>query len=91
MKRVIHLFVAAMAVMAMASCNEKKTLEALGGEWDVVAIGEMAVPDSVGAFMGFDLAEKERRAWRLSSLLGYVCVRCYAITSTSLPRSGTSW
>ena len=58
MKRVIHLFVAAMAVMAMASCNEKKTLEALGGEWDVVAIGEMAVPDSIGAFMGFDLAEK---------------------------------
>lgn len=58
MKKVFNLFVAVMAVFVMASCNEKKSLEALNGEWNVVAIGEMAVPDSVDAFMGFNVAEQ---------------------------------
>ena len=42
----------------MVSCAEKKTFEAINGEWNVVTIGEMAVPDSVDAFMGFNVAEK---------------------------------
>lgn len=58
MKKVFNLFVAAMAVMVMASCGEKKQgLEVLAGEWDVVSVGDLVVPDSVGAFLGFDLAE----------------------------------
>lgn len=57
MKKVTSLLVAVMAVFVMASCNEKKTFDALNGEWSVVAIGEMAVPDSVDAFMGFNIAE----------------------------------
>ena len=32
--------------------------ETLNGEWSVTTIGEMAVPDSVDAFMGFNLEEK---------------------------------
>lgn len=58
MKNVIKLFVAAMAVMVMASCGEKKqSLDLLAGEWNVVSVGELVVPDSVGAFLGFDLTE----------------------------------
>ena len=58
MKKVFNLLVAVMAVFVMVSCNEKKSLEALNGEWSVVTIGEMAVPDSVDAFMGFNVAEQ---------------------------------
>ena len=58
MKKVFNLFMAVMAMCVMAGCNEKKTLDALNGEWSVVAIGEMAVPDSIGAFMGFNVAEQ---------------------------------
>ena len=47
-----------MALFVMVSCAEKKSFEALNGEWNVVAIGEMAVPDSVDAFMGFNVAEQ---------------------------------
>ncbi len=56
MRKVCNLLVAAMAMFVMGSCHEKKSFDSLGGEWDVVSIGEMAVPDSVGAFMGFDIA-----------------------------------
>lgn len=42
----------------MASCAQKKTFEALNGEWNVVAIGDMLVPDSVDAFLGFNVAEQ---------------------------------
>ena len=58
MKKVFGLFVLAMALFVMVSCAEKKSFEALNGEWNVVAIGEMAVPDSVDAFMGFNVAEQ---------------------------------
>lgn len=58
MRKVLNLFVAAMAMFVMGSCREKKSFDSLGGEWDVIAIGEMAVPDSVDAFMGFDIAEQ---------------------------------
>ena len=47
-----------MALFVMVSCAEKKSFEDLNGEWNVVAIGEMAVPDSVDAFMGFNVAEQ---------------------------------
>ena len=58
MKKVTNLLVAVMAVLVMASCAEKKSMESLNGEWNVIAIGEMAVPDSVGAFIGFNVAEQ---------------------------------
>ena len=58
MKKVMNLLAVVMAVIAMASCVEKKSLEVLGGEWNVVSVGELMVPDSVGAFIGFDLAEQ---------------------------------
>ena len=47
-----------MAAFVMVSCAEKKTFEVLNGEWNVVTIGEMAVPDSVDAFLGFNVAEQ---------------------------------
>ena len=57
MKKISYLLVLIVAVFAMTGCNEKKTFEALGGEWNVIAVGDMEVPDSVGAFIGFDLTE----------------------------------
>ena len=53
-----NLILAVVAMIVMAACNEKKTMDVLSGEWNVVAIGEMAVPDEAGAFMGFDMNEK---------------------------------
>lgn len=58
MKRVMNLFVALMAVVVMVSCADKKSTKALGGEWNVVSVGDLVVPDSVDAFMGFDIAEQ---------------------------------
>lgn len=58
MKKVFSLLVVVMAVLVMASCNEEKSLNVLNGEWNVVAIGEMVVPDSVDVFMGFNIAEQ---------------------------------
>ena len=52
-----NLILAVMTLMVMAACHGKKAMDVLGGEWDVVAIGEMAVPEAVGAFMGFDMNE----------------------------------
>lgn len=70
MKKVMNLFVVVMAVVAMASCAEKKSLEVLGGEWNVVSVGELVVPDSVDAFIGFDLAEQ----------IVYGCTGCNQLT-----------
>lgn len=70
MKKVMKLFVVVMAVVAMASCAEKKSLEVLGGEWNVVSVGELVVPDSVDAFIGFDLAEQ----------IVYGCTGCNQLT-----------
>ena len=58
MKRMTNLFVALMAAFVMVSCAEKKTFEALNGEWNVVSIGTFAVPDSVDAFVGFNVPEQ---------------------------------
>ena len=70
MKKVMNLFVVVMAVVAMASCAEKKSLEVLGGEWNVVSVGELVVPDSVDAFIGFDLVEQ----------IVYGCTGCNQLT-----------
>ena len=70
MKKVINLFVALMAVVVMASCADKKGFDVLGGEWSVVTIGELSVPDSVDAFLGFDIAEQ----------LVYGCTGCNQVT-----------
>ena len=70
MKKVINLFVALMAVVVMASCADKKGFDVLSGEWNVVTIGELSVPDSVDAFIGFDIAEQ----------LVYGCTGCNQVT-----------
>ena len=70
MKKVMNLLAVVMAVVAMASCTEKKSLEVLGGEWNVVSVGELVVPDSVDAFIGFDLAEQ----------IVYGCTGCNQLT-----------
>lgn len=70
MKSVSKLFVALMAAFVMASCADKKGFDALNGEWDVVSVGEMSVPDSVDAFLGFDVAEQ----------LVYGCTGCNQLT-----------
>ena len=41
-----NLILAVMAALMMVSCAEKKTFEALNGEWKVVTIGDMAVARS---------------------------------------------
>ena len=53
-----NVFMVMMAMLVMAGCRQTKGLDALQGEWNVVSIEAMSVPDSVGAFMGFDVAEK---------------------------------
>lgn len=58
MKKVFSLFVSAMALCVMVSCAEKKTFEVLNGEWNVVSVGDFAVPDSVDAFVGFNVPEQ---------------------------------
>ena len=52
MKKVFGLFVSAMALFAMVSCGEEKNFDAL------VSVGEMVVPDSADAFIGFNVAEQ---------------------------------
>ena len=54
----------------MFSCTGKKSLDVLGGEWNVVSVGELVVPDSVDAFLGFDIAEQ----------LVYGCTGCNQLT-----------
>ena len=58
MKRMSNLFVVLVSALVMVSCAEKKTFEALNGEWNVVTIGDMLVPDSVDAFLGFNVADQ---------------------------------
>lgn len=70
MKRVTNLFVALIAVVVMVSCAGKKSFNALNGEWNVVSVGELVVPDSVDAFLGFDIAEQ----------LVYGCTGCNQLT-----------
>lgn len=56
MKKIWFFLVVAM--LMVAGCNEKKPFEALNGEWKVVSIGEMTIPSSVDAFVGFNTAEQ---------------------------------
>lgn len=58
MKRRTYLFIALMAVCLMTSCIKRKSLETLSGEWNVVSVGELAIPDTVEAFMVFDVSEE---------------------------------
>lgn len=59
MKKFVYLCVALVAALVMASCAEKKSVDVLGGEWRVVSVGEVAVPDSVDAFLGFNIADQQ--------------------------------
>lgn len=59
MKRVLTSVCAALVVaLVVVGCVEKKRTDVLGGEWSVVSIGELVVPDSVGAFLGFEVSEQ---------------------------------
>ena len=58
MKRMLNWCVALVAMFVMVSCVEKNRFEALEGDWSVVSVGELLVPDSVDAFMGFNVAEQ---------------------------------
>lgn len=51
-----NLVLAVMALCMMTACGEKKNFDMLGGEWNVVSVGELVVPDSADAFLGFDIA-----------------------------------
>ena len=53
-----NLILAVMAALMMVSCAEKKSFETLNGEWGVVTIGDLAIADSIDAFIGFDVAEQ---------------------------------
>lgn len=70
MKKVTNLFVALVAALVLASCADKNGFNVLHGEWNVVSIGEMAVPDSADAFIGFDIAEQ----------IVYGCTGCNQLT-----------
>ena len=70
MRKVTNLFIALMAVGVMVSCTRKKAFDMLDGEWSVVSVGEMVVPDSVDAFIGFDIAGQ----------LVYGCTGCNQLT-----------
>lgn len=58
MKRMANLCAVLVAALVMVSCVEKNSFEQLEGEWNVVSVGELVVPDSVDAFMGFNIAEQ---------------------------------
>ena len=47
-----------MALCMMTACGEKKSIDMLGGEWNIVSVGKMAVPESADAFLGFNIAEQ---------------------------------
>lgn len=53
-----NLILAAMTLILMTACNEKKDMNMINGTWTVVAIGEMSVPDSADAFIDFDVEKK---------------------------------
>lgn len=58
MKRMLNLCVALLATYVMVSCTEKRDFGILNGEWNVVSVGELVVPDSADVFMGFNIAEQ---------------------------------
>ena len=58
MKRMLNWCVALVAMFVMVSCAEKNRFDALEGDWSVVSVGELVVPESVDAFMGFNVAEQ---------------------------------
>lgn len=53
-----NLILVMMTLCMMTACGEKKSFDMLGGEWNVVSVGDMIVPDSADAFLGFDIAEQ---------------------------------
>lgn len=58
MKRILNLCIALVAMFTMVSCAGNARFEKLNGEWSVVSVGELLVPETVDAFMGFDVAEQ---------------------------------
>ena len=58
MKRICNLCIAIVAMFVMVSCAVKNSFDKLNGEWNVVSVGEVLVPESVDAFIGFDVAEQ---------------------------------
>ena len=52
-----YVFLAMMAMLVMTGCRSTKSVDALQGEWAVVTIGNWEVPDSVEAYLGFNVGE----------------------------------
>lgn len=81
MKRVLtSLCATLMVAFVIVGCVEKKRTDVLGGEWNVVSVGELAVPDSVGAFLGFEVSEQ----------LVYGFTGCNQLTGSLLPEVDAS-
>ena len=53
-----NLFMAITAILMLASCNKQKTFATLNGEWTIVSIDTMNVPESAEAFLGFNITEQ---------------------------------
>lgn len=68
-----NLFIALIALVVILGCNDKKkSVDVLCGEWNIVSIGTLAVPDSIDAFIGFDVVNQ----------LIYGCTGCNQLTGT---------
>ena len=53
-----NLIFVVMSLLVMSACGEKKNFDVLNGEWDVLSVGELAIPDSVEAFLGFNITKQ---------------------------------
>ena len=80
MKRMYNLCVAMVAMCVMVSCAVKNSFEKLNGEWNVVSVGEVLVPESVDAFIGFDVVGQ----------LAYGSTGCNHLTGTLPAKKSTS-
>ena len=53
-----NLFIAITAILMLANCNQTKTFAPLNGEWTIISIDTMTVPETADAFLGFNIAEQ---------------------------------
>ncbi len=53
-----NIAIAIVAACSIGSCQQKDKYTSLNGEWDVTAIEESVVPDSIEAYIGFDVEKR---------------------------------
>ena len=53
-----NIAIAITATCCIGSCQVKDKYTALDGEWDVVSIENSAIPDSIEAYIGFDVKKR---------------------------------